>query len=121
MKKTKEAVPTATKNWELKDRTYTLTGHKTPLSYTIKSRNIFWFDPEKKMQRELKYTTNQQTAFVDEFKGEARLAHITFEDGVLNVPKENVVLQQLLSLYHPSNGSEYMEFNPFKKQLMRLK
>tara|TARA_B100001939_G_scaffold83449_1_gene71195 strand:- start:2972 stop:3730 length:759 start_codon:yes stop_codon:yes gene_type:complete len=115
MKKTKEAVPTATKNWELKDRTYTLTGHKTPLSYTIKSRNIFWFDPEKKMQRELKYTTNQQTAFVDEFKGEARLAHITFEDGVLNVPKENVVLQQLLSLYHPSNGSEYMEFNPIQE------
>jgi hypothetical protein len=111
MKKTKEAAPTATKNWKLKDRIYTLTGNKTPLTYTIKSRNIFWFDPEKQIQREIKYTNNQQTVFVDEFKGEARLAHITFEDGVLKVPKENVILQQLLSLYHPSYGNEYVEFN----------
>ena len=51
MKNTKEAVPAAEKNWELKDRVYTLTGNKTPLTYTIKSRNIFWFDPQKQASR----------------------------------------------------------------------
>jgi hypothetical protein len=117
MKKTKEAGPAVTKNWELKDRTYTLVGNRSPLSYTIKSRNIFWFDPEKQIQREIKYTTNQQSLFVDEFNGSARLSHITFEDGVLKVPKENVLLQQLLSLYHPSKDRIYVEFNPVQEAI----
>lgn len=115
MKTQEKTVPTVAKNWELKNRVYTLTGNKTPLTYTIKSRNIFWFDPERQMQREIKYTNNQQTVFVDEFKGDARLAHITFENGVLNVPKENVILQQLLSLYHPGKDKEYVEFNPIQQ------
>ena len=70
MKKVKEAaVPKAEKNWEIKDRTYTLATVNTPLTHMIPSRNIFYFDEEQKTQRELKYTTNQKTPFVDEFKG----------------------------------------------------
>ena len=62
MKKVKEmAAPTAEKNWEIKDRTYTLVSAKTPLTYMIQSRNIFYFDEERKTRRELKYTTNQTT------------------------------------------------------------
>ena len=45
-------------------------------------------------------------------KGDARLEHITFEDGVLKVPREKQTLQKLLSLYHPALDKEYMEFNP---------
>ena len=93
-------VTTAPK-WEIKDRTYYLVNGKTPLTYTIKSKSIFWFDKEKGFERELKYTVNQKTCFVDEFKGDARLGHIVFEDGILNVPKEKQSLQKLMSLYHP--------------------
>ena len=115
MKKVKEmAVPTAEKNWEIKDRTYTLASNKTPLTYMIQSRDIFWFDEEQGDRRELKYTTNQKTPFVDEFSGDARLAHITFEDGVLNVKREDQTLQKLLSLYHPGLNKQYIEFNPVK-------
>jgi hypothetical protein len=115
MKNVKEkAIPTAEKKWEIKDRTYTLTGPYTPLTYMLKSKNVFWFDEEKGYQRELKNTTNQITPFVDEFKGDARLEHITFDDGVLKVPKEKVTLQKLLSLYHPALDKEYIEFNPIK-------
>ena len=117
MKNTKQAVPTAKTKWELKDRIYTLVGNVSPLTYTIKSRNIFWFDPEKGMQREMRYTSNQQSVFVDEFKGDARLAHITFEDGVLKVPKENVILQQLLSLYHPHKDTVYVEFDSVQEAI----
>ena len=97
--------------WEIKDRSYYLVNGKSPLTYTIKGKNIFWFDKEKGYERELKYTLNQKTCFVDEFKGDARLGHIVFEDGVLNVPKEKQTLQQLMSLYHPDKGSIYEEFD----------
>jgi len=98
-------------NWIVKDRIYVLNKNKSPLTYTIKSRDIFYFDEELGYQRELKYTVNQKTPFVDEFKGNARLAHIVFEDGILNVPKEKQTLQKLLSIYHPDLNRVYHEFD----------
>ena len=50
--------------------------------------------------------------FVDEQNGEVTLGHITFRDGTLSVPKENIILQKLLSLYHPMNRKKYSEFIP---------
>lgn len=99
------------KAWVPKDRTYLLKGGKTPLTYTIRSRNIYYFDEELGYERELKYTVNQKTPFVDEFKGQARLAHIVFEDGILFVPKEKQPLQKLLSVYHPDLNNVYEEFD----------
>tara|TARA_R100000234_G_scaffold80769_1_gene50727 strand:+ start:428 stop:1288 length:861 start_codon:yes stop_codon:yes gene_type:complete len=98
--------------WEIKDRTYFIRGGKKPLSYAIRSSNIYWFDEEKGFERELKYTTNQRTCFVDEMKGEQRLEHIIFRNGILIVPKNKTVLQKLLSLYHPHKDKVYVEFKP---------
>jgi hypothetical protein len=100
--------------WEIKDRTYLLRGGKTPLTHTIRSKNMFWFDKEAGYERELKYTTNQRTVFVDEMKGDARLGHIVFEDGSLQVPREKQTLQKLLSLYHPDLNKIYQEFDSTK-------
>jgi hypothetical protein len=97
--------------WVIKDRLYMLKNGKSPLTYQIKSRGINWFDEEKGYERELKYTQNQKTPFVDEFKGVARLAHIVFEDGILHVPREKQVLQKLLSLYHPDKDKLYEEYD----------
>jgi hypothetical protein len=98
-------------NWEIKDRAYILKKGMSPLTFTLKSRNIFWFDEEKGYERELKNTRNQKTVFVDEMQGVQRLEHIVFEDGVLNVPKEKQILQKLLSLYHPGLNKVYYEFD----------
>jgi hypothetical protein len=98
--------------WEFKDRIYFLKGKDRPISRSIKSSAIYWFDPVKGYEREIKYTENQNTVFVDEFKGEARLAHIVFRDGSLFVPKEKTVLQKLLSLYHPAKDRIYIEHMP---------
>jgi len=95
--------------WPIKDRMYVLKEGLSPLTYTIKSSNIYYFDEEKGYERELKYTTNQKTSFVDEFNGDSKLAHITFEDGMLNVPKSKQTLQKLLSLYHPQRNLVYAE------------
>ena len=98
--------------WEIKDRTYFIKGGKKPLSYTIKSANIHWFEEEKGYERELKYCSNQKTPFVDEMIGDQRLEHIVFRSGVLMVPRTKTVLQKLLSLYHPHKDKLYREFKP---------
>jgi len=98
--------------WEVKDRTYYLTGNKRPLSYSIKSSGMYYFDETKGYEREIKHTNNQQTVFVDEMKGDQRLDHIIFRNGALFVPKNKVFLQQLLSLYHPHKDTLYTEFKP---------
>ena len=100
--------------WEVKDRTYYLLGALKPLTHIIKAADIYYFDEEKGYERELKYTKNQKTSFVDEMKGDQRLDHIIFRNGQLQVPKNKVTLQKLLSLYHPHKGKVYDEFNAVK-------
>ena len=98
--------------WEIKDRMYLLKDGKKPLSRSIKSADIFYFDEEKGYERELKYCQNQKTPFVDEMKGDQRLEHIIFRSGSLFVEKEKVTLQKLLSLYHPHKETVYEEYKP---------
>ena len=98
--------------WEIKDRVYNLTGSKKPLSYMLKSSNVYWFDEDKGFERELKYCENQRTTFVDEMKGDQRLSHVIFRNGSLFVEKEKTVLQKLLSLYHPHKNKIYFEYKP---------
>ena len=102
--------------WEIKDRTYYLTGRKQPLIFRIpgkhsNKRNLLWFDNEKGYQRELRYATNQRSCFADEQTGPVTMEHIVFRNGALTVPKEKVALQQLLSLYHPFKDKLYYEFD----------
>ena len=101
--------------WEVKDRVYRLKGSKRPVVYIIKSRGLFWFDKEKGYEREMKYCRNQKTVFVDEMKGPERLGHIIFRDGILPVPRNEVTLQKLLSLYHPDAGKLFYEVDHEKE------
>ena len=95
--------------WEIKDRQYYLSGNLTPVSCSIRSSNIFWFDEEKGYEREIKITSNQRTPFVDEMVGDQRLEHVVFRNGTLYVPKNKVILQKILSLYHPDRGRKFHE------------
>ena len=111
----KEVEPEPKKDkWEIKSRVYYLKGNKKPVSRSIRSSNIHWFDEEKGYERELKYCSNQRTCFVDEMKGDQRLEHIIFRNGALYVEKEKTVLQKLLSLYHPHKDQIYYEYKPAK-------
>ena len=47
-----------------------------------------------------------------EMVGDQRLEHIIFRSGSLFVPREQTVLQKLLSLYHPHRDSLYEEHKP---------
>ena len=108
----KNTAPNFVDGWEIKDRTYYLVGRSRPLARILKGSNLYWFDPEKGYERELKYCENQQTCFVDEMKGDQRMSHIIFRGGVLHLEKEKTVLQKLLSLYHPQKDKMYYEHKP---------
>ena len=112
-------VETKKPEWEVKDRQYYLTGNLSPLSYSIKSSNIYWFDEEKGYEREVKITSNQRTPFVDEMVGDQRLEHVIFRNGTLFVPKNKVILQKILSLYHPDKGRKFHEKTTSKKRLVK--
>ena len=99
------------KNWELKDRTYLLSGGMSPLTYKIRSVGMLYFDEEKKVNRELRYAPNQKSLFVDEQDDRVQIEHVIFENGALFVPRTNVVLQQLLSNYHPEAGKVWEEID----------
>jgi hypothetical protein len=102
--------------WEIKDRTYLLKGPHSPITHTLPSRHssrypLLWFDEESGIQKELRYGTNQNSALVEEQKGQVTLGHIVFNDGVLTVPKQQQNLQKLLSIYHPLKDIKYYEFD----------
>ena len=65
-KRVEKKNPILKDGWELKDRIYRLKGDRKPISRSIRSANIHWFDQEKGYERELKYCKNQKTVFVDE-------------------------------------------------------
>ena len=44
--------------------------------------------------------------------GDQRMAHIIFRSGSLFVPKEEVVLQKMLSIYHPDKDTLFYEWKP---------
>jgi len=111
-KRVEKKNPVLEDGWEIKDRIYRLKGSKRPLSRSIKSANIHWFDEALGFERELKYCQNQRTVFVDEMKGDQRLEHVIFRNGLLIVEKEKTVLQKLLSLYHPDRDKMFYEEKP---------
>ena len=103
--------------WEIKNRLYEVASGKEPLVFSIVTSHsnrkpMLWFDEEQGYQRELRYATNQRSPFVDEQKGQCTMGRIIFRNGKLTVPKENVVLQKLLSLYHPDRNMLYTEYEP---------
>ena len=104
------------------DKLYTLKGNKKPLTYTLQSKHssrkpLLWFDEEKGYQRELRYSTNQSSPFADEQTGMVTLGRIIFKGGALRVPKSDVCLQKLLSLYHPARNEVYEEYNPVQDSI----
>jgi len=118
--------PPAKPEWEIKDRLYKLTENfGSPIVFTIASKHstkfpLLYFDEKLGYQRELRYATNMASPFVDEQKGQATLGRIVFRDGKLFVPKQEVALQKLLSLYHPLRNKYFVENKPKERAVNEL-
>ena len=106
--------------WEIKDRMYILKDGKKPLSRSIKAADIFYFDEEKGYEREILLTENQNTPFVDEFKGQVRPGRIIFRNGVLFIPRNKIMAQKVMSIYHPSVNKLWEEDKPKEVAVTQL-
>ena len=111
-------------SWELKDRIYILKGGMTPVNYILRSRHhlnkpLQYFDGTR--SRSLRYASNQISIFEDEQMGDVTLPAVIFRDGKLIVKKENTLLQQFLSLYHPDLNKVYIEFDANKQAESEVK
>ena len=118
--KPRSSVTEMEKNWVYKDRTYVLTGQYAPVSYTIQTKHtprkpLMWFDEGLKMNREIRLANNQKSLFVDEQEGFVTLTHVMFQDGTLMVPRSEVAMQKLLSIYHPLKDKKWVEVDTAKK------
>lgn len=103
------------KNWEIKDRSYILRNGASPLTHKIRSANILYFNEKTGVNREIRYAKNQKSLFVDEQDSFAQLEHVIFQDGTLFVPRNNPLLQQLLSLYHPGRIDVFEEVDQMQE------
>tara|TARA_Y100000401_G_C8324303_1_gene227209 strand:- start:2738 stop:3478 length:741 start_codon:yes stop_codon:yes gene_type:complete len=97
------------------DKAYRLLGDSTPLSYMLPTRHtkrfpILHFDENTGVNRELRYSPNQKSIYVDEQDANVILEAIIFEDGLLQVRKTNQVLQQFLDK-HPLKGKMFEEID----------
>lgn len=97
------------------DKTYRLKRDSAPLTYMLSSHHtrrspLLHFDEETGENRQLRYARNQKSPFMDKQDGNAIMEPIIFEDGFLNVPKNNQVLQEFL-YYHPSRNYVFEEMN----------
>ena len=84
-----------------------------PLSYMLKTSNVYHFDEEKGYERELKYLSKQRTPFVDEMFGDQRLEHIIiFRKWHLFVEKKKKLHYKNYFLYITHTEKIYEEHNP---------
>ena len=110
---------------ESKDRTYLLKNGVNPLTYFLSSKDnirkrLLYYDEETNTNRPLRYARNANSPFQDEQGENVIVEPIIFEDGILNVPKNNPVLQEFLH-YHPGNGNEFYEFDQDKDAQQEIK
>ena len=118
--KRKEPTREIINDWVIKDRIYLLKDGSTPLTFSIRANNIYYFDKEKGYEREIMLTETQHTPFVEEFKGQIRPGRIMFRNGVLHIPKSKVNFQKFMSIYHPKVNKLWYEVKPTARAANQL-
>lgn len=102
---------------EPKDRIYKLK-NGSPLSFIISGRGsadspLLYWDETKQENREIRWSRNQKSPFVDEQDSQVQVSPIIFEDGMLQVVRTEPVLQQFLSI-HPLYDISFEEVDLVK-------
>lgn len=112
---TEKKIRTKLPDLEIKTRIYKLL-RPAPAAYFLKAKGdklkaLTYFDRENKVNRSIRYASNQLSPFEDEQDNNPTLEPIIFEDGMLIVPENKPLLQTFLAI-HPLNGTIFKEVDP---------
>ena len=103
-------------DFQIKDRVFILNGNKTPIRAMISVKHtarkpLTYFDG--RLNRALRWASNQVTPFTDEQDGLVTMEPVVFENGKLFVESWNVNLQKFLMI-HPQFNKTFIEFDKEK-------
>lgn len=97
---------------EAKTRVYRLRNGQVPESYAIRvgsqKRRVMLKRCSDKVSREIGYSPNQTSVFVEEWNQHAQKEQVFFVNGTLTVTSDNLMLQWFLAL-SPESGTLYEE------------
>jgi hypothetical protein len=94
---------------EIKQRVFILTGKRNPIRHMVQTKHstrkpLTYFDG--RVNRALRYASNQTSPFLDEQDGYATLEPVVFENGTLIVQPQDIALQKFLMI-HPQFNNRF--------------
>jgi len=116
------------RNFVSKERIYVLTDGTKPESRGLQTRHkdgspLQYINPETKEVSALFYSLTQTSFFKEKHKGDSKVEHKHFKDGMLKTYESDIKLQKFLRI-HPGNkamgGNLFEEYNPSKEAEVKL-
>jgi len=115
-------------NFVAKERIYVLCDGRKPISQGLQTRHkqlspLQYIHPETKDVHALFLSFTETSFFKDKHKGDARVEHVNFKDGMLKTYETDVKLQKFIEI-HPHNvkngGTLFMEYDPAKEATAKV-
>jgi hypothetical protein len=115
-------------NFVSKERIYVLTDGTKPASRGLQTRHkdgspLQYINPETKEVAALFYSLTQTSFFKEKHKGDSKVEHVHFKEGMLKTYENDIKLQKFLRI-HPGNkvmgGNLFEEYNPSKEAEVKL-
>lgn len=115
-------------NFKPKERIYVLTDGTKPASRGLQTRHkdgspLQYINPETREVNALFYSLTQTSFFKEKHKGDSKVEHVHFKEGMLKTYENDIKLQKFLRI-HPGNkamgGSLFEEYNPAKEAESKL-
>jgi len=115
-------------NFKPKERIYVLTDGTKPASRGLQTRHkdgspLQYINPETRDVSALFYSLTQTSFFKEKHKGDSKVEHVHFKEGMLKTYENDIKLQKFLRI-HPGNkamgGNLFEEYNPAKEAEVKL-
>lgn len=116
------------KNFVPKERIYVLVNGTKPISHGLQTRHkpgspLQYINPENNETHALFFSYTETSFFKDKHKGDAKVEHVHFKDGMLKTYEHDIKLQKFLEI-HPHNtkngGSIFEEYDPAKSATVKV-
>lgn len=116
------------RNFVPKERIYVLVNGTKPISHGLQTRHksgsaLQYINPETNETHALFLSYTETSFFKDKHKGDAKVEHVHFKDGMLKTYEHDIKLQKFLEI-HPHNvkngGSIFEEYDPAKSATVKV-